>query len=156
MADIKQFISIYGTGTRVQTIDGPGVVKAIYQYKVLVLIDKEYRINAKNGHPPDSLPYTESYWSHEEPQHFIGYLYAFDELKLMLRSWNTLRPEELNALDWDNQSIYWAKKSAKGVIKYNEEPPTTFRATEYAFLCALKIDLFDLKEKGIAVDLIEP
>lgn len=146
-----EYISIYGTGTRVVTPDGKGVIRAIYEHKVLVMLDPEYRMKAKFGLPPHRLPFPVEYWNHERPFDFWGSLYSFDELKLILRKWNALRSEEIEALDWDNQSIYWAKKSKKGVITYQEEMPTTLRPTEYSFLCKIKIDLFKLHEKGLAV-----
>jgi hypothetical protein len=149
--DIQQAVTIYGIGTRIMTTDGPGTIKAIYEHRVLVMVDEEFRMKARRGKPMNHLPFPTEYWNHKEARTFWGLLYGFHELKLILRPWNSLKPEEIEALDWDNQSCYWAKKSKKGVITYDEESPECFRPTEYSFLCKLKIDLFHLKEQGIAV-----
>lgn len=149
---IQQLISMYGIGTRVLTPDGPGTIKAIYNYRCLIMVDDEYRQKSRFGLPAERLPFPTEYWNHERPFDFHGSLYAFDELKLILRKWNTLRPEEIEAIDWDNQSIYWAKKSKKGVIKYDEVAPQCLRPAEYLFFCNLKIDVFDLYKDSIAVE----
>lgn len=150
-ANIKEAISIYGVGTRVLTSDGPGIIRAVYDYKCLIRIDDNYLHDAK-GLDPSRLPAPIEYWKHDSPSHFHGELYKFDELKLILRKWNSLRPEEIEALDWDNQSIYWAKKSKKGIITYNEEAPQTLRPNEYLFFIKLKIDIFDFNKDGFCAE----
>src|SRR4051812_7535486 len=121
---IQHALCLYGTGTRILTPDGPGTLRAIYEYKCLVMVDKEYRIKARQGRTPEHLPFPTEYWNHEKPFDYWGGLYAFEALKLMLRKWNNLKPQEIEALDWDNQSMYWAKRSKKGVITYDEQQPT--------------------------------
>lgn len=153
---IKEYLSIYGTGTRVETPDGLGLVRAIYEYKCLVMLDQEFRMKARYGRSSDHLPAPIEYWDHAEPHHYFGCLYAFEEIKLILRHWSELKPQEIEAMDWDNQSMYWAKKSKKGIISFDiREAPQTLRPNEYIFLCSLKIDLFNLKQKGIAIYNIE-
>lgn len=149
---VKQYLSMYGVGTRVHTPDGTGIVRAIYDYKALVYLDEEFRLKANNDLPPERLPFPTEYWNHESPFDFHGGLYRFDELILILRPWNSLRPEEIENLEWDNQSMYWAKKSKKGVITYDQECPHTLRANEYFFFIQLKIDVFELVKKRIALN----
>lgn len=80
--------------------------------------------------------------------------YPKEEVKPILRPWTDLRPEEVGRMEWDNQDIYWAKKTKKGkiTIKYTDGPPSCFRPEEYLFLCALGIDLFGLIPAGLAID----
>lgn len=77
------------------------------------------------------------------------------EVYPLLRQWNTLTIEEIKKMDWCHDDCYWVKKKRNGkeILKYDEQQPVTFRPNEYAHLCNIGIDLFDLIKNKLAYDI---
>jgi hypothetical protein len=98
--------------------------------------------------------YRDSFRCGHSSSNMHHFFFSWDEIKPILRPWSDLKPDEVGKMTWDNDPMWWAKKSKKGkiTISYDSQAPTCFRPEEYRFLCSLGIDLFGLIPADLAID----